>query len=137
MPAPFSLRVVTQDRTVFSGQVTSLVAPGVEGYLGVMAHHAPMLTGLAPGELHFVITEGDTKVYAISGGFLQVAGNEAVVLVDSAESPEEIDIERARQAVARAEQRLHAPPTGTDVDRARAALMRALNRLRVAERYRH
>jgi len=136
MPESFHLDLVTPERTVFSGAVSSLVAPGVEGYLGVLAHHAPLLAALGPGELYFTTAEGDLRIYAVSGGFLQVAANQAIVLADSAESPEEIDTRRADEARARAERRLQEQVSGTDVDRARAALMRALNRLRVAERYR-
>lgn len=136
MPELFHLEVVTQDHTVYSGEVASLVAPGAEGYLGVLAHHAPMVVALQPGELRFTGPEGVEQIYAVSGGFLQVSANQAIVLADTAELPAEIDIERARAAVARAEQRLQETSGEIDVDRARAALMRAVNRLHVAERYR-
>jgi len=135
MPATFSLQVVTPDHTVYSGEIVSLVAPGVEGYVGVLAHHAPMLVGLAPGLLELTAPTGERLVYAITGGFLQVAANKAIVLADAAETPEEIDVRRAREALERAQARLQQAQVDIDVDRARAALMRALNRLRVAERF--
>jgi F-type H+-transporting ATPase subunit epsilon len=132
MPA-FSLEIATPDRRVFSGRVASLVAPGAEGYFGVLARHAPLLAGLKAGEMKVVDEAGQEFYFALSGGFLQVLGDHVLVLADAAETPEEIDIERAAAALERARQRLRSRPGEYDQERAEAALRRALNRLRVAE----
>ena len=79
--ADFKLRVYTQEKMEFEGEVTSLIAPGEEGYLGILAHHAPLLSTLGEGEV--TIRKGTTVTeYRISGGFLEVHGNQATVLAD-------------------------------------------------------
>ena len=129
----YELAIYTEEKTVFEGEVEALVAPGAEGYLGVWANHAPLLTPLGPGDLQVRFSAQETKHFAVSGGFLEVAGNRAVILADAVEDPEEIDVERAKAARDRAEKRLSNPEPDMDVERARAALMRALNRIRVCE----
>jgi F-type H+-transporting ATPase subunit epsilon len=129
------LDIVTAEREVFSDEVDEVVAPGVEGQLGILPHHAPLMTTLLPGEL-LVKKGGDEFYLAISGGFIEVRPDRIIILADAAERVEEIDIARAEEAKRRAEQRLaeHAP--GVDTARAEAALRRSLIRLRVAERRR-
>lgn len=136
MPATYELRVVTPDQVVFSGAVASLVAPGAEGYLGVLAHHAPLLTSLGVGPAKITLPGGEVVHMAVSGGFLEVSREEVVILADAAEFAEAIDIERAGAAQERARERLQARPPDIDVDRARAALLRALTRLRVTQHVR-
>ena len=136
MAATYQLEVVAPDQRLWQGQAQSLVAPGVEGYLGVLAHHAPLMCALGVGELKLVTAEGQQMFFALTGGFLEVSREGAIVLADAAERPEEIDAARARAALRRAEERLSRRTPDLDADRARAALMRALNRLRVAERRR-
>src|SRR5262245_27610174 len=131
----FHLEVVTPDRVVLEDEATELVAPGVEGYLGVMANHAPMVTELGVGELRYTDTHRQQHRLAVSGGFMQVGGNRTTVLADSAERAEEINVARAREALDRARQaraELAANP-----DTARSAELeleqnRAENRLKVA-----
>lgn len=133
MALPFDIEVVAADHKVYSGQAVSVVAPGADGYFGIMAEHAPMIAALKVGILDITPPENlPTVEFAISGGFLRVDHDRVTILADTAELATEIDIERARQAMERAEERLHAPGTDINVDRAQAALMRALNRLRVA-----
>jgi F-type H+-transporting ATPase subunit epsilon len=131
----FQLEVVTPDRVVLSEDATLLVAPGVEGYLGVMAHHAPLVTELAVGELRYTGADGRRKRLAVSGGFMQVADNHVTVLADTAERVEEIDADRARAALDQALQELQ-ELAGRYADarasEARAALERARNRLKLA-----
>jgi len=134
MPATFDLEVVSADRTVFKGPVVSVVLPGMDGYLGVLFGHAPLITALGIGEIVITLPDKQEMVIAVSGGFAEVVPQKTVILADSAELANEIDIERARLALQRAEERLRTPGEDTDVDRARTALMRAANRLRVAER---
>ncbi|MDI6815351.1 MAG: F0F1 ATP synthase subunit epsilon [Dehalococcoidales bacterium] len=130
------LDIVTAERVVYSEDVDVIVAPGVEGQLGILPHHAPLMTILQPGELR-VRKGGGELTLAISGGLLEVRPDRVIVLADAAERAEEIDVARAEEAKRRAEQRLHerrAP--GIDAARAEAALRRALARLRVVERQR-
>jgi F-type H+-transporting ATPase subunit epsilon len=136
MPAAFDIEVITPERTVFSGQVVSLVAPGAEGYLGVLAHHAPLVTSLRVGEARVTDAEGRDTWLAVSGGFLEVAENRAVLLADAAEAAQQIDVARAEASRARAEEaRAKHPRTDPSFAAAEAALARALNRLRVAREH--
>ena len=110
-----------------------MIAPGSEGYLGVLTDHAPLITGLIPGKL--TITEADNRQidYALSGGFLEVSNNIATILADAIEAPQKIDVERAKKAEQRARERLvRRSDPNIDAARAEAALARALNRQRLA-----
>lgn len=127
--------IITGERVVYAADVESVTLPGVEGQLTVLPRHAPLLTMLKPGEL--VVRRGGEEVaMAVSGGFLEVMPDKVVVLADTAERAEEIDIARAEAARRRAEESLRRAVTEEDLARARAALQRALVRLRVAERRR-
>ena len=129
----FKLEVITPDRVVLSDdEIVSVVAPGSEGYLGVLAHHAPMMTELKIGKLDFRRADDTSDAMAISGGFLEVFEDKVSVLAESAELAEEIDVDRAEQAKKRAEERLASPASDIDAARAGAALLRAINRLHVA-----
>lgn len=129
------LEVVTPARVVFSeDDVTSVVAPGVEGYLGVLANHAPLMTALAIGHVDFRRADGTSDEMAISGGFMEVYENTVTVLAETAELASEIDLHRAEEAVKRAEERVASQDPEVDMERARIALMRAVNRLNVARR---
>jgi F-type H+-transporting ATPase subunit epsilon len=150
---PFAFRLVTPQRLVLEAEIVSLQAPGSEGYLGVLAHHAPLITALRPGRLDIRDAKGTVTSFAVSGGFLEVSGNRATVLADTAERAGEIDVERARASLRRAEDRLRqgagggspslggpgaggegavATETVVDHDRAMRALERAKNRLAIA-----
>jgi F-type H+-transporting ATPase subunit epsilon len=129
------LEIVSAERVVFSDDVDVVVAPGVEGQLGILPHHAPLMTMLLPGELR--VRKGGEELYlAISGGFLEVRPDRVIVLADAAERVEEIDIARAEAAKRRAEEQLKHPTTEIDTARAEAALRRALARLQVVQRRR-
>ena len=128
------LDIVTAERVIFSEDVDIVVAPGIEGQLGVLPHHTPLMTMLQSGEL--LIKQADSEFcMAISGGFLEVRPDRIIVLADSAERAEEIDIARAEEAKRRAEERL-TEHKGAELNAARAelALRRALIRLKAAER---
>lgn len=142
---PFTFRLVTPQRLLLETQIVSLQAPGSEGYLGVLAHHAPLITMLRPGRLTVRTIEGREIHFAVTGGFLEVSGNRATALADAAERGKEIDRSRAEAALRRAEKRLRhiegggrpaSPGVETDgpIDRDRAAraLERAKARLSVA-----
>lgn len=129
------LDIVTAEREVFSDDVDEVVAPGVQGQLGILPHHAPLMTTLLPGEL--LVKKGGEEFYlAISGGFIEVRPDRVIVLADAAERVEEIDVARAEEAKRRAEARLAEHEPGVDTARAEAALRRSLIRLQVAERRR-
>lgn len=129
------LEVVTAERNVFDGDVDSVVAPGIEGELGILPRHAPLLTILQPGELR-VRTGPEEFGLAIGGGFMEVRDDRVLVLADSAERTEEIDLERARAAEERARTLLAERRPGVDLAAAQTALRRSQVRLRVARRRR-
>jgi F-type H+-transporting ATPase subunit epsilon len=128
------LDIVTAERVVYSEDVDIVIAPGVEGQLGILPHHAPLMTILQAGEL-VVRKGGQEDSLAISGGFLEVRPDRVIVLADSAERAEEIDVARAEAARKRAEERLRGRKVaGLDETRAEAALRRAVARLSVADK---
>lgn len=129
--AMYTLTIVTPEEVVFEDEVVSIVAPGSEGYLGILTDHAPLITALVPGKLTVKDKGGKESVFSLSGGFLEVSNNVATVLADAVEPKEEIDVERARQALERAKERLQTKSQEIDVARAQAALSRALNRIKV------
>lgn len=130
----FQLEVVTPDRLVVSDEVTELVAPGAEGYFGVLPGHIPFITTLSIGELTYWRGR-DERHLAVTWGYVEVLGEKVIVLAETALHAEEIDAERARKARERAEERLKEWVDGSaaiDHVRAEAALRRALARMEVA-----
>ncbi|WP_458121092.1 F0F1 ATP synthase subunit epsilon [Paenibacillus sp. Z6-24] len=128
----FLLEIVTPERLVFSEQVDRLKATGIDGELGILAGHVPMVTPLKVAPLVFQAGKQRTT-YAIQGGFLEVRSDKVVVLADSAEKATEIDLDRARAAKERAERRLNnRGQDHTDFRRAELALQRAMNRIKVS-----
>jgi F-type H+-transporting ATPase subunit epsilon len=132
---PLKIDIVTAEHAVLSDEVDLVLAPGVEGQLGILPHHAPLMTMLAPGEM--VLRKGGDETYlAIAGGFLEVRPDRVVVLADAAERAEEIDLARAEEARRRADERLRSHEAGLDLVRADASLRRALTRLQIAQKRR-
>ena len=131
---PLLLEIVTPERLAFSDEVDSVVLPGVLGELGVLPHHAPLVSMLGIGELR--IRKGGTEeLFAIAGGFLQVRPDKVVVMAETADMAAEINLEQARAAREEAERALETGyREGADLAAARAALQQALLRIRVAER---
>ena len=129
--ATIRLDIVTAERVVYSEEVDMVIAPGVEGQLGILPHHTPLMTTLQAGELR-VKKGGEEVSLAISGGFLEVRPDRVVVLADAVERAEEIDVARVEAAKRRAQQWLTERPSGIDETRAEAALRRSLARLKVA-----
>ncbi len=126
------LAVVTPQRKVLSEEVVSVVAPGTEGYLGVLPGHAPLLTTIKPGVVYYRKICGGKDCLAVSGGFMEAGPDKVIILADTAETAAEIDVERARQSRDRAAKRLRERPPGLDVARAELALARNLARLKAA-----
>jgi F-type H+-transporting ATPase subunit epsilon len=131
-----TLDIVTAERVVFSEQnVDVVVAPGIEGDLGILPMHAPLMTMLRPGELLF--RRGPEEEYlVVSGGFMEVRDDHVVILADAAERAEEIDIARAEAARQKARAAMERREYEVDLASTEAALARAVARLRVAERRR-
>ncbi len=129
-----TLEIATPMRLAVAAAVDEVVAPGVQGYFGVLPGHAPFLTTLGTGEIMYRVGR-DERHLAVAGGFAEVRNDKVIVLADTAERPEEIDRDRAARARERAERRLSArSPEDVDFARASAALARALARLQVAGR---
>ena len=128
----FQLEIVTPKKTVFSSAVESFSAPGVIGGFQVLRSHAPFLSSLKIGEVKILDPNGKEFRYSTSGGFVEVRENKVVMLAETAERSDEIDVERAKAAKERAQKRVSEKKAETDLDRARVALHRALNRLRTA-----
>ena len=133
--ATMKLEIVTAERLVYSDVVDVLVAPGIDGELGILPHHAPLLTVLKPGELRLVKGGEDTYM-AVSGGFMEVIGNKVTILADTAEREDEIDLQRAEEALKRAQEDVAATASEMDLERAMAGLRRSQAHLVVARRRR-
>ena len=129
--ASFQLDIVTPERTVYSAEVESLVVMAHDGYLGVRTGHAPMLARLGIGQIRITEPGGSEVRLACGGGFMEVEPLRTVILADSVERPDEIDVARAEAALERARARLQ-NRRDIDVARAEAALRRAMNRLKLA-----
>lgn len=115
------------------GEASSCSAPGILGKFQILPDHTAFISELAVGEIK--IESGEkTQYFASSGGFLEVVDNKVLLLLETAEAADEIDVQRAEKAKERASQRLHSKDPGLDVTRAEAALARALNRLKTAQR---
>ena len=131
---PLHLEIVTPEKLAYQDDVDSVQLPGSEGELGVLPHHAPLITTLGAGELR-LRKGGQEESFAIVGGFLQVLPDKVVVMAETADMASEIDLERAQEARHKAEQALESGfVEGADLAAARAALQTALLRIRVAER---
>jgi F-type H+-transporting ATPase subunit epsilon len=130
------LDIVTVEKLVFSQDVDGVTAPGLEGELGILPQHAPLVTMLQPGVV-IIKADGEETEMAVSGGYMEVRPEYIIILADSAERAEEIDIARAEAARARAEQARGEAPAGAEAAlAAEAALKRSLVRLKVARRRR-
>lgn len=130
----FQLDIVTPARTVYSGEVKSFTAPGVVGNFQVLFNHAPLLSAIGIGEIKVVEPSGKQFRFATSGGFVEVKTNKVILLAESAESEEEINLERAQRSKQRAAERLAKKQNDIDEDRARIALLRSINRLKIAKK---
>jgi len=131
---PLRLDIVTVERLAYSEDVDMVIAPGSEGQLGILPHHAPLMTALVPGEIVIRKAGQEDVLMAVGGGFMEVRPDRVTILADSAERAEEIDLERAEAARQRAQQLLSGRPSGVDLVQAEYALRRSLTRIKVAER---
>lgn len=134
MAGNFTLEVVTPEKVVTHEEVQIVMAPGTLGEFGVLIGHTPFLTTLKLGTIRYTDSKGEEKTIFISGGFAEALPDKVTILANSAERRRDIDLERARTALERAQKRLGSE-SAQDIDftRARAAMERALYRLRLAE----
>jgi F-type H+-transporting ATPase subunit epsilon len=131
MSDTFQLEIVTPEKRVVDTVVEEVQIPGRNGYLGVLPGHAPLITELAVGEITYR-SQSKEEHLAVAWGFAEVLPDKVTILAESAERPSEIDVDRARQAKQRAEQRLTSGDTNVDVERALNAIQKADTRLEVA-----
>lgn len=131
----FSLRILAADHVFYEGECISLIVPTEQGQYGVQAHHSNMIAAIVPGLLTCRCSETETKIAAVSSGILRVEANDVLVLVDSAERPEDIDAIRSRRRAEEAMEILLQKKSQQEYQAAQATLARALNRLRIKDQY--
>jgi F-type H+-transporting ATPase subunit epsilon len=137
LPEAIQLIVVTPERQLLRESVVEVDIPGLDGQLGILPGHAPLITELGIGELSYKTSASSQPVVlAVIQGFAEVLPDRVTVLAETAERAEEINLARAEEAKARAEQRLASNDTNMDWDRAVISLERALIRIQVARKYR-
>ena len=129
------LEIITAEGSVLDEEVEVLVAPGIDGELGILPHHAPFMTALQPGEI-MIRNHGQESYLAVTGGFLEVMGNQVTILADACERSEEIEEDRAQLAMQQAQERLASRDADISLDQAVAAVRRAETRLNVVRRRR-
>src|SRR3954463_4217568 len=132
MADTFQLEIVTPEKAVVREAATEAQIPGKKGYLGILPGHAPLITELAVGEITYKKPGGGEEHLAVAWGFAEVLPDKVVILAETAEKAEDIDLPRAQEQKKRAEERLHSQDPDTDFERARVALERAIVRIEVA-----
>jgi F-type H+-transporting ATPase subunit epsilon len=131
MADTFQLEIVTPEKLVVKGSAEEAQIPGLNGYLGILPGHAPLITELAVGAITYR-TRGETHTLSVAWGFVEVLPDKVTILAEAAERPQDIDVARAQKARERAEQRLKSNDPQTDYTRAEDALQRAETRLKIA-----
>jgi F-type H+-transporting ATPase subunit epsilon len=129
----FLLEVVTPERIALSDEVQFVVVPALDGELGILRNHAPIVAGLKIGVLRYTMPGGEIHYMALSGGLMEVIDNEAKILAETAEHGREVDLLRAKAAKDRAERRLAERQDQISYVRAQMALLRAVARIRASE----
>ena len=132
---PLQLEIVSPERRVYDAEVDMVAVPGINGQLGILPHHTPLISSLGVGELR-IKKGGSEESMLISGGFVEVRPDKVVVMADLAEHSDEIDEARAVEARKQAQQQLEQATDSVDLARVRAALQTALMRERIAVRRR-
>ena len=131
--ATFNLTIVSAERKIFEGEVKQIQATGVEGELGILPGHTPLLTAIKPGIVKFTLQDGNEEVIYVSGGFLEVQPNIVTVLADVAIRGSELDAERIREAKRKAEENIVSDASDVDHDLLVAKLSKELAKLRAYE----
>ena len=130
---PMLLEIITAERQVYSDEVDAVVAPGLEGQLGILPHHAPLMTALQPGEL-IIRKDGAEQFLVVTGGFMEVLGDRVTILADAAEQSDEIDEQRAQAAMESAQERVRNRESDLELEGALSSLRRAQVRVNVVRR---
>ncbi|MCI8909442.1 MAG: ATP synthase F1 subunit epsilon [Oscillibacter sp.] len=130
----FQVRILAADRAFYEGPCVSLTIPASDGEMGILARHSSMIAAIQPGTLRYQVPGEPVRLAAVSPGMVKVENNEVLVLVDSAERPEEIDAARAQRVADEAREALLQKKSRQEYQLAQAALARSLNRLRVRAR---
>ncbi len=133
--ATMQLEIITAEQQLFGDEVEMVVAPGIDGQLGILPHHAPLMTVLQPGEI-LIRKDGEDTYLVVTGGFMEVMGNRVTILADACERSEEIDEARAQVGVERAKERIDHQESDMQLERAVASMRRAQVRLDVVRRSR-
>ncbi len=134
MAKSFKVNIVTPDKTAYEGEALSAIIPGISGYLGVWANHAPLVGGVVPGVVILRTDEiGSEKNFAVGEGFVEISDNQVNVMTATCELASQIDIERAKEALDRARNRLKGMESDLDRERARLAASRAEARLKAGK----
>lgn len=134
MAKNFHLEIIASDRVFYDGDCEHLVITAIDGLIGIMYGHEPLVTSLPTGELKYM-ADGKWHYAAISEGFIQVMPDSSIILADSCELPEEIDIKRAEEAKERAEEKMRQKQSIMEYYHTQAALNRAMNRLKVSQKH--
>ncbi|MBQ1687982.1 MAG: ATP synthase F1 subunit epsilon [Lachnospiraceae bacterium] len=134
MVKTFELEIIASDRVFYTGPCESLIFPGIDGQQGVLAHHERTVTCVNAGELKYKI-DGEWNFAAISDGYAEISGDRVVLIADTVERPEEIDIKRAEEARARAEEKLRQKQSIMEYYHTQVALNKAMNRLKVNQKH--
>lgn len=133
MSKTFDLKIVASDRDFFQGNCEMIILPAIDGSHGVLPEHESMVTAIRAGEVRFQV-DGEWNLAALGDGFAQILPDHVVVVVDTAEWPEEIDVNRAEEAKERAEDRLRRKQALLEYHHTKAALSRAMARLKVTKK---
>lgn len=131
----FNLEIISPERKVFSGKITAVSVPGTKGNFQVLYNHAPLISTFEIGLIKLDFLDSSKKIFTTSGGSVEVLNNNVIILSDTIEAVENIDIERAKKSKTRAEDRIASKKADIDLERARASLARALNRIKAAEKF--
>lgn len=135
MEHTFYLKILSANRVFFTGKCQSLIVPEYDGQKEILAHHEDMVIAVCEGEMRFLPENSDEWQHAVIGtGFVQIANNRVLLLVETAEHPDEIDIARAREAKERAEEQLRQKQSMQEYYHYSASLARAMSRLKVADK---
>lgn len=135
MSEVFQVQILAADSPFYEGSCESLIVPTLQGQYGILAHHENLISAIVPGELFYTIPGQETKVASVSAGLVKVEENDVIILVGSAERPEEIDANRARRAADAAKEALLQKKSIEEYRIAQANLARAINRLKVHDSY--
>ncbi len=131
----FHLSILAADRPFYEGPCESLVVPTVPGQYGVLAYHSKAIAAIVPGTLYYKVPDQPAQIASVSAGLIKIEDNQVLVLVDSAERPEDIDANLARQAADEAKEEMLQKKSILEYRSAQARLAREISRLRVKTRY--